>query len=238
MVITDKVKQLVGFGKTSRVSMLILLEIAMGFTLALISLWAFAEIADEVIEKETAALDWAVQGAIYGWRNPSLTGIMSDVSFLGSKEFLFAVSIIVIAVFCVKNKRQAAITYAAILLLSAGLNNLIKFAVHRDRPDNLPLEETTFFSFPSGHSMNSLVFYGLLAYFAYHYTRNKKLGIAAYLAAAFMVIAIGISRIYLGAHYPTDVLAGFVAGICVLSAAIAIDKTIKLNKLIKESNNH
>ena len=235
MVINRKVKQIWGLCRSSRVGLVILAEIAAGLVFALTSLWAFTEIADEVVEKETAAFDNTIQEAVYSLRDPVLTRLIFFISFLGSKEFLFAVSLAVIVIFSAKNKRRAATTYTAILLLSAGLNNLIKFAVHRDRPTLSPIEEASFYSFPSGHSMNSLVFYGLLAYYAFHYTRNRKLGFAAYAAAFITVAAIGFSRVYLGAHYPTDVLAGFLAGICVLASAIAIDKTLKLNKLLKES---
>jgi len=231
MAIKYKVKQILDFGKKSRTGAIIMAEIATGAALALVSLWAFAQITDEVVEKETAAFDTAVQAAVYSLRSESLTGIMTAISFLGSKEFLFWVSLALIAFFCVKNKRRAAITYAAILLLSAGLNNLIKLIIHRDRPQLLPLEETTFFSFPSGHSMNSLVFYGLLAYFAYHYAKNKALGLSIYIIAVLITVLIGFSRIYLGAHYPTDVIAGFVAGMLILSAAIVIHKTLVLKKL-------
>jgi len=237
MKINGKVKQLAFFGKESRAGLVIMAEIAAGAMMALASLWVFAEITDEVIEKETAAFDNSVQTAIYSFRTPALTSLMFTASFLGSKEFIFAVSIIVITVLLVKNKRKTAATYAATLLLSIGLNNLIKFLIHRDRPDLPPLEEASFYSFPSGHSMNSLVFYGLLAYFTYHYSKNRPLGLAAYLFAAVIVILIGFSRIYLGAHYPTDVLAGFIAGVCVLSAAAVIDKTLRLNELFKKFNN-
>ena len=235
MVINRKVKQIRELCRSSRVGLIILAEIAAGLIFALTSLWAFTEVADEVVERETAVFDSTTQAVVYSLRDPALTQLMFFISFLGSKEFLFAISLVIIVIFCVKNKRRAAATYTAILLLSAGLNNLIKFAVHRDRPTLLPIEEASFYSFPSGHSMNSLVFYGLLAYFAFHYTRNRKLGFAAYTAAAVMVAAIGFSRVYLGAHYPTDVLAGFLAGICVLTSAIAVDKTLQLYKLLKES---
>jgi undecaprenyl-diphosphatase len=236
MTIINKAKNLIDFGRTSRAGLIVLLEIAAGIALALASLGAFAGIADEVIEKETSSFDAAVQAAAYSLRSPAMTDAMFVMSFLGSKEFLFAVSISLIVVFCVKGKRRTAFTYSVILLLSAGLNNLIKLMIHRDRPEFLPLEKTFFYSFPSGHSMNSLVFYGLLAYFIYHYTRNKRLGAAAYLIAAASVFLIGFSRIYLGAHYPTDVIAGFIAGICVLSTAITIDKTLELNNFLKKSN--
>jgi len=191
-----------------------------------ITFLAFAKITDEVIEQETTNLDSTAQNIIYGWRNPTATKIMEVISFGGSKEFILVISLALIIIFWIKNKREAAIVYTTILLLSLGLNNLIKFAVHRPRPTILPLENFSFYSFPSGHVMNATVFYGLLAYFIFHYTRNKKLGAIGYVGAIIMVIMIGFSRLYLGAHYLTDVLAGLIAGIFILTSAIAIDKTL------------
>ncbi|MCU0653644.1 MAG: phosphatase PAP2 family protein [Candidatus Pacebacteria bacterium] len=235
MAIFEKIKTMVRVGRTSRAGFLILAEITAGIVLALTTLWLFIAIADNVIEKETTTFDNNIQAAVYSLRSPAMTTAMFTISSFGSKEFLFAISLVIIAVLSLKNKRRNALTYTVILLASAGLNNLIKFAVHRNRPQLSPIENASFFSFPSGHSMNSLVFYGLMAYFVWHYTKNKTLGATAYLFAIILVAAIGISRIYLGAHYPTDVLAGFVAGICVLSAAIAIDKTLELNRLLEKS---
>lgn len=233
MKINNKVKQIADLAKKSRPGLVILAEIAAGIIFAVMSLWIFTKITDEVIERETAIFDNSIQSAIYSLRNPIATKIMATASFLGSKEFLFAISVILIIFFLAKNKKRTAITYTTILLLTAGLNNIIKLLIHRGRPDLLPLEKTSFYSFPSGHSMNSLVFYGLLAYFAYHYTRNKKVGIIVWIIALAIVVMIGFSRIYLGAHYPTDVIAGFVAGIFILASAIAIDKTLRLNRLLK-----
>ena len=237
MTTIDKVKQLVAFGKKSRTGTIILLEIALGIALALGSLMIFADIADEVIEKETAAFDLAVSDSIYSLRGPTMTKLMFGVSFLGSKEFLFLATIVLIIVLWRRHRREA-ILFTATLLLSAGLNNLIKFAIHRGRPEMAPIETASFYSFPSGHSMNSLVFYALLAYFAYHFTKNKTASIVIAAVSFVLVASIGFSRIYLGAHYPTDVLAGFVAGFCVFVTALSINRTIKLNRLFEESRNN
>lgn len=107
-----------------------------------------------------------------------------------------------------KNKKYgkyATLNLAIIVLL----NQILKFVFQRPRPEGYRLVEETGYSFPSGHSMVSAAFYGFLIYLIFHYVENRKLKWLLCTILTFLVGLIGISRIYLGVHYASDVLGGF-----------------------------
>ena len=94
--------------------------------------------------------------------------------------------------------------------------------IQRPRPEDFRLIEETGYSFPSGHSMASMAFYGLIIYFAFKYVKNKNAKIIICTILSLLVLLIGISRIYLGVHYASDVIAGFVLSIAYLVVYITI----------------
>jgi undecaprenyl-diphosphatase len=114
---------------------------------------------------------------------------------------------------------------------SAVLNHLLKVLFARPRPHfEHPLLVETSYSFPSGHAMESFVVYGMLAYFAVLALRSWESRVAAVFGAALLVVLIGFSRMYLGVHYLSDVLAGYAAGGVWLSALITGTETIRRSK--------
>ena len=165
-------------------------------------------------------LEWSK--TVYSFRTPVLTQFMAAVSAVSSTPFTGFLTALVIAAFWMKKQRKTALFFGITLLASVIANNAVKYSVHRFRPDLAPLEDASFYSFPSGHSMNSLVFYGVLLYIAHHSVKNKRLLAALDAGAVIFVALVGFSRVYLGAHYPTDVIAGFCAGGTILLAAITI----------------
>jgi len=192
----------------------------------------FLALAASVAGGKTADFDLQVSNYIYSLRTPAETLVMRGVSAVSSTPFTGLLTAIVIAAFWMKNKRKTAVFFGTTLLVSVIANNAIKYSVHRFRPDISPLEDASFYSFPSGHSMNSLVFYGALLYIAHKSIKNKRLLAAMDVAAILFVALVGFSRIYLGAHFPTDVVAGFVAGTCVLFAATSAEKSGKFKKVL------
>ncbi|HVF69803.1 MAG TPA: phosphatase PAP2 family protein, partial [Xanthomonadales bacterium] len=89
-------------------------------------------------------------------------------------------------------------------------------------------------SFPSGHSMNSSVFFLSLTYFIFRNTRNRKLGIILTIFSGIIVVLIGLSRIYLGVHFPSDVLGGYAAGLLWFVAVLLFEKIIIFLRLFKK----
>ena len=198
-------------------------QIVLGLTFSLLSLLLFLYISVGVLNGDFVNLDNAILTIIYFFRDPLLTPIMHFVSFLGGEFTLLSAAVIVV-VLALKKYKKEAVLFAFIVIFGYVLNNLIKHLLEIPRPDIDPLSNEAFYSFPSGHAMNSLIFYGLLAYLIFHFTRNRGLSFLVFALSIILILLIGFSRLYLGVHYPSDVLAGFIAGFWWLTTVIFIAK--------------
>lgn len=141
-----------------------------------------------------------------------LYGLMYTVSFIGQPIFTLVI-ILAVAIFSAALQQYRLLVAAFVAAATFGANSVLKELFHRPRPDTeyargMILET---YSFPSGHAASSVVVFGLLAYIAYHLLPQPFGGIVAGLLI-LLILLIGISRIYLGAHYPSDVLAGWLVG--------------------------
>lgn len=99
---------------------------------------------------------------------------------------------------------------------------LIKSIVMRFRPDMMPLIAETGYSFPSGHSVTAVCFYGYLAFLYWAYGKSPVMRRVGIIGAVLMILGIGISRIYLGVHFPTDVIGGYIGGLMWLSLSVLV----------------
>lgn len=158
---------------------------------------------------------------IFKNKNNILTNIMKTITFLGSATGIIIITILLLIT--IKNKKIKNLIILN-LIISTILNQILKYAIQRPRPNN-PLIQEIGFSFPSGHSMVSLAFYGLLTYLILK--SNKKHKKILSILLIILIILIGLSRIYLQVHYPTDVLGGFLIAISYLT--IFIETTKPLN---------
>lgn len=125
---------------------------------------------------------------------------------------LFVIILIILCFIFLKNEKiKKAIVLNALFIVI--LNQTIKFMIARPRPEGLMLISENGYSFPSAHAMFSLTFYGLFIYFIYHSNLNNKLKIFLYILLVTIIILVPFSRIYLGVHYASDVIAGlFLSG--------------------------
>ncbi|PKM38567.1 MAG: phosphatase PAP2 family protein [Firmicutes bacterium HGW-Firmicutes-8] len=138
---------------------------------------------------------------------------MKAVSQLGSPWILVFVGILTMLYTGMRRKHFWDTVLVPIALMGGIiLNETLKYAFHRQRPGLQRLVEVSGFSFPSGHSMISFIFYGLMVYLVWVNFPGKILKLAVSALLICVIPAVGISRIYLGVHYPSDVLAGFSAG--------------------------
>lgn len=153
-----------------------------------------------------------------------VTPIMKFVTNLGGKFVLISLGIIL---FITLRKRKLGIYVALNLIIITIINQLLKHIVQRPRPNEYRIVDETGYSFPSGHSMVSTAFYGFLIYLICKYVKNKYLKYISTVLLSFLILWIGVSRIYLGVHYTTDVLAGFLISISYLIIYISI-----LNNLV------
>lgn len=183
-------------------------------TLVTICSIIFIFILWKVLGNDIDSFDKSVYKFISNFMHEPITNIVKILTNLGGAIFIIVTTIIIVMVCKDKKYGIYIVTNLAIVTI---INQIIKFMIHRPRPDILlRLIEEHGYSFPSGHSMVSMAFYGLLVYFAYIKIENKYLKWITCSFLCFIVIAIGISRIYLGVHYASDVIAGFLLGIVYL----------------------
>ena len=162
--------------------------------------------------------------------NDKLTVIMKLVTSLCSPIFMLV--LIVLAFILFKDKRLALGVLMA-LIFSVVSNLALKSFFSRERPLEFMLIDESGYSFPSGHSMVSIAFYGFLIYLCYKLIKDKKLKVIAIFSLSLIIALIAFSRLYLGVHYPTDVLAGLTSGYVFLGVYIIIFKRY----IMKEKNN-
>lgn len=179
----------------------------------------FVMIAEDVFENELFQFDFIIYDFLVAHRNPFLTGLFRIITNLGGAIFL--ISITILCMIFIKKKKYKCIIPAnlcVIVLLNIGLKSFFE----RPRPDNLRIIEETGFSFPSGHSMASMAFYGYLIYLIFTNVKNKKLRNILCILLGTLVLLIGLSRIYLGVHYTSDVIAGLCFSMAYLIFMISI----------------
>ena len=164
-------------------------------------------------------IDNAIYETIIKIMNSNITAIMIFISFLGSAITLITLALA--SIFLVKNKKYSKLIILN-LVLSFILNRILKLIIARPRPPRLRLVIENGYSFPSGHSMVSFAFYGFLIYLINKKLKNKKLKYPLIILLSVLILLIGISRIYLGVHYVTDVLGGYIIGLIYLMAFIKI----------------
>ena len=156
----------------------------------------------------------------------SLTPIIKVITNFGSAAFLIFLTIIL---FIIIKDKKIGILIGTNLILITILNQILKFIFQRPRPSEFMIIKEFGYSFPSGHSMVGMAFYGLLIYLIYKKIKNKSLKVLLIILLSFLILMIGISRIYLGVHYTSDVLAGFVISIAYLILYINVSKKIICN---------
>ena len=161
--------------------------------------------------------DDAVRYRVYSIRNEKLTMFWKFITHSGDSEIVIMLGIVLLLVKSLRNKYGVKFAIAA--LSSTALYQGMKYIFQRPRPDiALRLIEESGYSFPSGHSMNCLVSYGILAYLILKYCENARLAKIFSVGLGLIIILIGLSRVYVGVHFPTDVIGGWSLGIAVLVA--------------------
>jgi membrane-associated phospholipid phosphatase len=169
-------------------------------------------LCQEIWEKESFRFDTAVLLGIHRWANPVFDQLMLGITRLGNPE---VVVVVVAASWVWLVRRRQWRTSVLLLFTCLGtlmLNQGMKLVFARPRPLLWPrLIPEVSYGFPSGHALGSMVLYGSLAYLlARRYRWHSQ---SIYLIAAIVISAIGLSRLYLGVHYPTDILAGYTVGL-------------------------
>lgn len=190
-----------------------------------ICLFCFLLLTEDVFNKEI------MQGDIIGYNfisnyliSDTFTPIMKVITFFGSAIWIIILTIILF--FILRNKKQNILLGTNLVIITI-LNQALKFILKRPRPTEFRIIDESGYSFPSGHSMISMAFYGYLIYLVYRNIKNKYLKWILIIILSILIILIGISRIYLGVHYTSDVLGGFLLSVSYLVLFIHITNSIE-----------
>ena len=189
--------------------------VVMVIFLILFSIFAYKIVMNKSIYIDKIVYDFICDN----FMSERMTNVVKILTSLGSALVIIILTIVLFI--AIKNKK-IAISVVINLIVITILNNLLKIIFLRPRPDvnNLILESG--YSFPSGHSATGMAFYGYLIYLIYKYVNNKKIKIPLIIFLSLIIVAIGLSRIYLGVHYASDVLGGFLLAIVYLIIFITI----------------
>jgi len=188
--------------------------LSVGLLAAATALLFFAWLADEILKGGTRRFDDAVRQLLHQHASPALTAAMRAASFIGSPAFLIPMGILVVALYLRQGRPLAARLFVITVLGGEVLDQVLKLAFHRTRPAAFfGMPEPLGYSFPSGHALAACAFYGVVAAFAATRTESRVWRWVYRIAAATLIAIIGISRIYLGVHYPSDVLGGYAAAL-------------------------
>lgn len=197
-----------------------------GLASCLLILFILAKLAGEVLERDAFAFDTTFLLWLHQFANPNLDNLMLLITNLGDPIIAVIVAGVSILLLWWRHYREEAKVFVLACLGGLILNTGLKLFFSKPRPElwhHLISEKS--FSFPSGHALGSMVLYGFIAYeFATHYPHFAKL---IYSLAVILIAAIGISRLYLGVHWPTDIIAGYGVGFLWLVICITM---VKLQK--------
>ena len=184
----------------------------------------FLAIAEDVFEQEIFEFDSVVYNFLVNNRNEALNNFFKIITQFGS-----AIVLIIITILCVIfiRDKKYKILVPANLVTIAIINIVLKNFFLRPRPNELRLIEETGYSFPSGHAMASTAFYGLIIYIVHEKVENKILRNTICIMLGLLILLISISRIYVGVHYTSDVIAG---------TCFSIAYLILITRLIKNQN--
>jgi undecaprenyl-diphosphatase len=188
--------------------------LALGFLALLAGLLAFGAIAAEVREGDTQAADEAVLRWVHARSTPFLNEVAVEITALGGSATVVMVVLVASVFLWVAEHRWSVLLLWVAMLGETVLSIALKAAFARPRPDVFPwqVENVKLASFPSGHAMTAAVVYLTVAYLVMRLEARRALRTVTLTAAVLLVVVIGLSRIYLGVHYPSDVVAGWVAG--------------------------
>ncbi len=219
-------------GRRNLLSRKVGLVLFFGLAIAVGALVLFAWLADEVLEGDTLRFDAAIRASVHQYASPALTSLMQIITMLGSPKFLIASGICVAIVFLIAGWHRAGILFAITFLGAVLLTEALKLGFRRARP--FPFFDTllpTSYSFPSGHALWSFCFYGAMAALISARVKSRIVRLAIRALAALLILLIGLSRIYLGVHYPSDVVAGYAAALIWVLAVVFGDHLFRHRRI-------
>lgn len=217
------------------------LHLTIGLTLSAVFVWIFGGITEDILTDDPfVEFDlWVLSNVLY-FRTPVITKFMVIFTHLAGEAAVAAGSLVVITYCLIKKKFDYLVAYISAILGGGILILVSKVAIHRLRP----FSETSIinageWSFPSGHAMMSVIFYGMILYFMIRDVHSWKLRVFMATATVFIIFLLGLSRIYLQVHYLSDILAGYAGGLFWLTICItALEIYRKRKRIIPSGSLH
>jgi len=185
-----------------------------GAIVAVVATVGFSELAEHVLAGRTQAFDIAILKWLHEHQRPLLTTVMVEMTYLGTGAVvMMIVGIVAMFLWNTEHKHSARLLLAA----TAGnilLNGALKLVYHRPRPSVFEWQTAAVSSsFPSGHAMSSTVVYGTVAYLCMRLQRHHWSRVLTLFGAVALILLICLTRLYLGVHYPSDVIGGIIIGL-------------------------
>lgn len=190
-----------------------------------LALSGFTVVALGVQKKWIASFDDSVAAFVQGLETPELTGLMQGFTWVGSTVPTAIISLLAMLLFfIVFGHRKQLLLFFTVVAGSTAIGYILKTLFGRERPDFYRLSEAAGFSFPSSSSVAAIALYGVMVYAVWGHLRSSAAKFMVAAAAVLLVLGIGVSRIYMGHHYPSDVLGGMLAGVAWLLLMIGAFK--------------
>ncbi len=203
-------------------------QLGVAFILSLFSFMAFGYLAFLIRAEKLLLFDSAIISYIQGLESPGLTVVMEVFTTIGSVPVVLPLSLLVLLIlYKLLRHRKELILFAAVMIGSPILNQLLKVFFQRARPDLNRLIEIGGYSFPSGHAMNAFTLYGILTFLLWRHIPVRWGRTILLLFSTVFILAIGISRIYLGVHFPSDIIGGYLAASFWLAVSIWVFQRYK-----------
>ncbi|MFD2518646.1 phosphatase PAP2 family protein [Salinimicrobium flavum] len=203
--------------------------ILVSFVIFVIGTNLFVEFSADVSGKALNKFDDRITEFITSFRTPELNNFFQFVTDLGDVYAYLIATTIAAAFFFFKLRNKRFIFQLLAVIIISGLANIaLKRAFDRARPDLEHLVVVKTLSYPSGHAMSAMAFYGFLIYLVFHIKMHKLLRLFLVTLFSALIFFIGISRIYLGVHFPSDVVGGFIAGLIWVAFCIILFNIIAL----------
>jgi membrane-associated phospholipid phosphatase len=201
------------------------LTILFASVLFIVGLNGFVDLTEELAKNQLGAFDNKVTDYVLSFRSDWLTSFLIFITRVGTSIGYFIIIGLLALYFFLRHRSWKFILQTVAALILATLSNIaLKQVINRARPTIEHLVTVYTLSYPSGHAMSAMGFYGFLIFLTLRYEMGFVLRVVLLTVLTFMIFSIGISRIYLGVHYPSDVLAGFIGGlIWVTFCAIIFD---------------
>lgn len=197
------------------------------------ALLCFAYVAWQIASHEVLPFDTVIRQWAYAQRGPALNRLIITITYLGNWQTVITLALVLLAL--PQTRRRYGLPFSCISTASTVVYKIMKSIFARPRPElAVRIIEESGWSFPSGHSMNCIVCYGILIYLIRRNCSSRRTANAATLLLSLLILAIGCSRVYVGVHYPTDIIGGWSLGLAfLLTATLIYEKSQRQNTLTR-----